>query len=214
MAKAPTTLPKTTKTYLTGQLALTVFQSWIATHPGQTLEQLIKGFTDAFIVPETDIAALKELLKPKPAVTPTPSVAEKPPVPPQTITRPAPDLLIYRTPYPKWWKDSLNGTINLIAPGSQTIATVTGNLRLYVATIVITVTGAVAITIVFGNAGSSGPIFLGDTGQPMGIVIAMGNSPAPCGGGSLSISATDISGINPSIGGFATCFVEEIEKPT
>lgn len=156
--------------------------------------------------------ALKTLegrTKTKATETLTPKPIAKPTVPPQVITRPAPDLIIARTPYPKWWKDSLNATINLTAPGSATLATVSGKLRLYVATIVITVTDAVAITIRFGNAGASGPIYLGDTDQPKGIVIAMGNSPAPCGDGSLSISATDINGTNPVVGGFATCFAEE-----
>jgi len=119
------------------------------------------------------------------------------------------DLTITRTPYPKWWKDSLNAKIALTAPGSAILATVSGKLRLFVATIVITVTGETVITINFGNAGSSGPIYLGGEGQPMGFVAAMGNSPAPCGDGSLSISATDPSLLTPSIGGWATCFVEE-----
>jgi hypothetical protein len=98
----------------------------------------------------------------------------------------------------------------LTAPGSQTLAVISGHLSLYVATIVITVTAATEITINFGTSGSSGPIYLGDVDQPMGMVIAMGNSPAPCGKGPLSIEATDVNGDNPSIGGFATCFVEEI----
>ena len=120
-----------------------------------------------------------------------------------------PELIIKRTPYPKWWKDSLNATIDLTAPGSAILATVSGKLRLYVATIVITVTGETIITITFGNAGSSGPIYLGGESQPMGIVIAMGNSPAPCGSGPLTITATDPTDSTPSIGGFATCFAEE-----
>jgi hypothetical protein len=41
----------------------------------------------------------------------------------------------------------------------------------------------------------------------MGIVIAMGNSPAPCGSGGLSISAEDIYGDNPFIGGYATYYL-------
>ena len=131
---------------------------------------------------------------------------KKPVVPPQKKPLVAPDLLIARTPYPKWWKDSLNAKINLICPGSATLATLHGNLRLFVSVIVITVTGETAITITFGNAGSSGPIYLGGENQPMGMVIAMGNSPAPCGDGSLSISATDPGGVFPSIGGWATCF--------
>ena len=119
------------------------------------------------------------------------------------------ELLITRTPYPKWWKDSLNAKIKLTAPGSAVLATVSGNLRLFVATIVLTVTGETVITFTFGNAGSSGPIYLGGENQPMGMVVAMGNSPAPCGPGNLTISATDPGDGTPSVGGWATCFAEE-----
>jgi len=119
------------------------------------------------------------------------------------------ELIIKRIPYPKWWKDSLNAKIELTAPGSAVLATVSGKLRLFVATIVITVTGEVVITFTFGNAGSSGPIYLGGENQPMGIVIAMGNSPAPCGSGPLTITATDPGPTLKYIGGWATCFVEE-----
>lgn len=143
-------------------------------------------------------AATQGLVEAKKLKVPTP---KKPTV--------KPELIITRTPYPKWWKDSLNAKIELTAPGSATLATVSGNLRLFVATIVITVTGETVITITFGTAGSSGPIYLGGTDQPMGIVIAMGNSPAPCGSGPLTITATDPGGVEPSIGGFATCFAEE-----
>lgn len=119
------------------------------------------------------------------------------------------ELVLPRIPYPKWWKDSLNATIGFNAPGSATLATVSGKLSLFVATIVITVTAATEITITFGSSGKSGKISLGDEGQPMGIVIAMGNSPAPCGHGNLVISATDPYGNAAYIGGFATCFVTQ-----
>lgn len=127
--------------------------------------------------------------------------------------KPPPEgIIITRIPYPKWWRDSLNAKIDLTAPGSAILATVSGNLRLFVATIVLTVTGETAISFQFGNAGSSGPIYLGGTDQPMGIVVAMGNSPAPCGDGNLVITATDPGAATPSIGGWATCFAEEIIK--
>jgi len=42
-----------------------------------------------------------------------------------------------------------------------------------------------------------------------GVAIAMGNSPAPCGDGNLLITATAPGKGTPSIGGWATCFVEE-----
>jgi len=158
-----------------------------------------RGYTTAqieFMRKELDI--LKDLLK---------QIA--PPPPPPVVK---PELLIERIPYPRWWRDSLNAKIHLTAPATQTLATVVGELRLWVATIVITVTGETAITITFGNAGESGPIYLGGENQPMGIVIAMGHSPAPCGDGNLVITATDPGAINPLVGGWATCFAEEYKK--
>jgi len=128
--------------------------------------------------------------------------------PPTPQKQPAvkPTLTIERIPYPKWWRDSLNAKINLTAPGSAILAKVSGPLILFVSTIVITVTGETEISFTFGGAGSGGPLYLGGEGQPMGIVIAMGNSPAPCEKGSLVITATDPGGANPSVGGWATCF--------
>jgi hypothetical protein len=151
----------------------------------------------------------EELKKAQEAEAKTLKEAEKKAAAPPKQPTVKPELIIARTPYPKWWKDSLNATIDLTAPGSKVLANVSGNLRLYVATIVLTVTGPVAITFGFGTAGSSGPIYLGGDNQPFGIVIAMGNSPAPCGSGSLTISAADLFATNPSIGGFATVFVEQ-----
>jgi hypothetical protein len=177
-----------------------------------TQEELIAAFSVAYNLTLAQTNQLESELK-KEIKPPTPTEPKNPtkPTEPKKPTV-KPDLIITRTPYPKWWNDSLNATINLTAPGSQILATAGGTLKLYVATIVITVTAATVITIHFGNAGSSGPISLGDTGQPMGIVIATGNAPAPCGGGPLSISATDVWGDNAIIGGFATCFVEQIPE--
>jgi hypothetical protein len=137
---------------------------------------------------EEEARAMEKAYKPEPTV------------PPETI--------ITRIDHPKWWKNGVVGAISLTAPGSQLIIGAPSRGSLYIATIVLTVTDATAITIYFGRAGSSGPIYLGDTEQPKGIVIAMGNSPAPCGSGGLSIGASDIAGVNPSIGGFATGFIE------
>jgi len=138
---------------------------------------------------EEEARAMEKAYKPEPTV------------PPETI--------ITRIDHPKWWKNGGVAAINFTAPGSQTVKSSPTTGKLYIPTIVITVTEATEITISFGGAGASGPIYLGDTDQPMGIVIAMGNSPAPCGSGGLSISATDINGLNPLIGGFITYYLED-----
>jgi len=185
------------------------FQDWARGRTGLSTEWLVDVYARLNNLSNEDGKALFAWAKSQ-EPKPKPPAPEKP-TPKPTPKKPtvAPDLIIKRTPYPKWWKDSLNATINLTAPGSTILATVSGKLRLYVATIVITVTGETVITFSFGNAGSSGPIYLGGTDQPMGIVIAMGNSPAPCGSGPLTITATDPTAATPSIGGFATCFAEE-----
>jgi hypothetical protein len=230
MATQPTTPPKKTTQIKIPTPTYPTFTNWSSGREGLTHQELLDIYSTTFgINPKTlsilegttdiseakslgltsqDIKNLEVATGIKPTKTPTSTEAKKPVVPPQKITRPAPDLLISRTPYPKWWKDALTARISLKAPGSQVLATVAGKLKLYVATIVITVTEETQITITFGTAGASGPLYLGGEGQPMGIVIAMGNSPAPCGSGNLSIAATDPGGVTPSIGGFATCFVE------
>jgi len=202
---APTKKLTSTKTLATN---VPKFADWAAGRTGFSKAELQEVYALTFGLTPEAIKDLEDKTGIKSATTLTPAVPKKPGVPPQIITRPAPDLLITRTPYPKWWKDSLNASISLTAPGSKVLAAVAGNLRLYVATIVLTVTGQTQITFSFGSAGSSGPISLGGTGQPMGMVIAMGNSPAPCGAGQFVIAATDPGGTTPSIGGFATCFAE------
>lgn len=189
------------------------FEKWVAGRTGLTQREFFDAWVGAYALTPEEREALwgqvkKEVPKPPPPKPPTP-----PPPPPPAKPPVKPELLIERIPYPKWWRDSLNAKIDLTAPESQVLATVTGKLRLYVPVIVITVTGETVITFTFGNAGSSGPIYLGGENQPMGMVIAMGNSPAPCGNGSLEISATDPNDEAPSVGGWATCFAVE-EKET
>lgn len=191
------------------------FETWVSGRTGLTQIEFFDAWVGGYdLTPKEREALLAQLKKeaPKP-LPPKPPAPPAPPPPAKPTVKP--ELLIERIPYPKWWKDSLNAKIDLVAPGSQVLATVTGKLRLYVSVIVITVTGETIITFTFGNAGSSGPIYLGGENQPMGMVVAMGNSPAPCGNGSLEISATDPWDSTPSIGGWATCFaVEEKELKT
>jgi hypothetical protein len=185
------------------------FEEWVKGRTGLTQEEFFNVWVDVYNLTPEQTKALRGQLKIEKPKPPPPPPPKPPPPPPPIKPKVPPELVIERIPYPKWWRDSLNAKIDLTAPGSATLATVTGKLRLFVATIVLTVTGETAISFQFGNAGSSGPIYLGGENQPMGIVIAMGNSPAPCGEGSLSISATDPNDETPSVGGFATCFAEE-----
>lgn len=182
------------------------FEIWVSGRTGLTLREFFDIWVGTYdLTPEQRESLWRQVKQPPPPKPPPPEKKPEPPPKPKEPTVP-PELIIERTPYPKWWRDSLNAKIDLVAPGSQIIATIHGKLRLFVSAIIITVTGETVITFTFGNAGSSGPIYLGGTNQPMGIVIAMGNSPAPCADGSLSISATDPTDSTPSIGGWATCF--------
>jgi hypothetical protein len=209
MAVTPTKPKKTTTQVKTPTQYIPPFANWSAGRTGFAKGELEEIYAVTFGLTPEAIKKLEEETKTKATELLKPAPVTKPQVTPTITPTVAKELLIARTPYPKWWNDSLTARISLSAPGSQVLATVAGNLKLYVATIVITVTGETQITLSFGNYQSSGPLYLGGEGQPMGIVIAMGNSPAPCGQGSLVISATDPDGVLPSIGGFATCFVEQ-----
>ena len=154
------------------------------------------------------------LIFPPPPPTPTPVPGEPKEVPTKE-TEPekpkpkkptvAPELIITRIEYPKWWKELLVSPINILGPASQTIASPGPNNLLYVSAIVLTVDGETQIKFSFGIFGSSGWLSLGGEGQPMGMVIALGGSPIPCGEGGFSIysSAEDIS-----VGGFASYYLE------
>ena len=142
----------------------------------------------------------KEVAPTKPEEAPRPAVAAPPKQP--TVK---PELVIKRTPYPKWWNDEGIAKISLSSPGSQFVITARGDYSLYIATIVLTVSGECDITFAFGSSGSSGPMDLGGADEPRGIVIAMGNSPAPCGSGSFMVTATSSEAV--SIGGFVSYFL-------
>jgi hypothetical protein len=150
--------------------------------------------------------------KPKP---PPPKPKEEPkPKPPGPPAQPKvkPELIIPRTKFPKWWNDEGIAKISLTSPGSQFVITARGDYSLYIGTIVLTVDGECDISFTFGSAGSSGDMHFGGTDEPRGIVIAMGNSPAPCGTGSFMVTGTSDDTV--SIGGFVAYYMwkKEIVK--
>jgi len=134
---------------------------------------------------------------------------KKPPVPPQKKPLVPPELLITRTPYPKWWKDLIVGGINISGNGTQVVVSGRGARDLYVATIVLVVSGETHIWFRFGGSAGSGSMHFGGGTQPGGIVISMSDSPAPCGKGGFSVSSYGVDPENPPhVGGFAVCFSE------
>ena len=191
------------------------FKAFAEAWKGITKEE-IYGFIDER-QKELELEARAEFLKKgkkpgvPPQVQPTEKPAEpvtpveKPKVPPQVQPTEKPDLLIHRTPYPKWWNDEGIAKISLTSPGSQMVITARGDYSLYIATIVLTVSGECDISFTFGSAGASGSMDLGGTDEPRGMVIAMGNSPTPCGSGSFMITATSTDPV--SIGGYVSYYL-------
>ena len=133
---------------------------------------------------------------------------EKPETKKPTPKKPgvSPELIITRIEYPKWWKELLVSPINIVGPASQTIASPGPNNLLYVSAIVLTVDGETTIRFTFGQFGISGVMNFGAYAQPMGMVIALGGSPIPCGDGGFSIYS---SGDGISVGGFASYYLEK-----
>ena len=116
------------------------------------------------------------------------------------------DLVITRTPYPKWWKNLQTAKISLTTAGTQIVVPQQSGYFLFVATIVLTVSGETDLSFIFGVFGSSGSMDFGGSNEPRGIVIAMGDSPAPCGQGGFSVSS---GGVGIAVGGFVTYYLEK-----
>jgi hypothetical protein len=145
------------------------------------------------------IAAQIKKIETLPSPAPTPPRAPTPPTP-------APELIIHTTPYPKWWKTLNTAAISLSTAGTQLVVPLSGRFTLFIATIVLTVSDETNISFGFGVFGSSGSLDLGGSDEPRGIVIAMGDSPAPCGQGGFSVSS---SGEDAAVGGFVTYYLEK-----
>ena len=130
------------------------------------------------------------------------------PAPPQSQPQVKPTLIIARTPYPKWWKDLQTAAIDMDTAGTKIILLPNPNFYLYIATIVLTVSGETNITLAFGVFGNTGAMDFGAEGEPRGIVIAMGNSPTSCGAGSFQITSSEAV----HVGGFISYFREAVKE--
>lgn len=115
-------------------------------------------------------------------------------------------LTVTRTKYPKWWKDLKVWPITINAAGTWPVISNAPGWKTYVATIVFTVSDETDITLIFGVFGGSGAMNFGGTDEPRGCVIAMGDSPAPCGEAAFSITST---GPTAAINGFVTYYQEQ-----
>jgi hypothetical protein len=158
------------------------FQAWVAKRDSLTTKQLAEMTALLTALKKSSEAMALKLAKPS--------------VPP--------DLIIPRTPFPKWWKTLLTAKISLTAAGTQTIVSAPGRFLLFIASIVLTVSGETNISFSFGVFGASGSLDLGGSDEPRGIVIALGDSPAPCGKSGFSITS---SGAAVAVGGFCTYYL-------
>lgn len=130
-------------------------------------------------------------------VEPTP---KKPVVP---VVKPG--LVIARTRYPKWWKELQAAAIDLAAAGTQTVIRYSPGNNIFLATIVIIVSGETHITFGFGVFGLSGAMPFGGENEPRGMVISMGESPTPCGQGDFTVTS---DGADVTVGGFVSYYSE------
>ena len=185
------------------------FEAWAALRTGFTRKELLEIYARRYAPGTQELKLIEELIKkeeatptpPKPAPTPTPAPPKQPTI--------KPELIIARTPYPKWWKDAYAWDINIDTAGTHIVIPQTPGYRTYIATIVLTVGGEVNITFTFGSVPPSGTMDFGGENEPRGMVISTGNSPIPCGGGGFKITTS----ASVHVGGFITYFYES-EKET
>lgn len=143
---------------------------------------------------------------PTPKPTPEPKQTPTPTPKPKTTPKVNPTLVIERTPYPRWWRDAYAWNININEAGVWPIIPQTPGYRTYVATIVINVSGETDITFTFGRFPPTGIMNFGGDGEPRGMVIAMGESPAPCGEMGFVISS---NGAGILVSGFIVYYYEK-----
>jgi hypothetical protein len=181
---------------------LLLYNLWAAGRTGLTTTELVDAFADIYGLTLAERSALHAAVDK--ITPPIPKPPPKPPPPPKPKI-PA-ELIIPLTRYPKWWKDSAAWNINIDGPATGVVVSPSPGYRTYIATIALTVDGETNITFGMGVHGSSGSMRFGGDGGPMGIVIAMGNSPLPCGIGGFSIT---VDGVGVHVGGFISYYYEK-----
>lgn len=181
------------------------FIKWSVGRIGLTPQELIQNYIDTHNLTNKDLFNLEEALKKQGLADAAAKAVVEQGISLKPLGTIAPELIIKRTPYPKWWNDEGIAKIAFTSPGSQFIVTARTDYSLYIATIVLTVSGEVNITFTFGQAGASGPMDFGGDQEPRGIVIAMGNSPTPCGSGSFMV--TGDSGNSVNVNGYVSYYL-------
>jgi hypothetical protein len=175
------------------------FLTWVSGRTGLTWREFFDAWVGGYNLTQTQINSLWNQVQNQ-GPTPTP-----PTTPPPTTPTVPPALIIERTPYPKWWKDSYAWPININEAGTWTIIPNTPGYNTYISTIVFTVSGETNIILTFGAFGPTGPMDFGGENEPRGIVMAMGNSPVPCGQTGFKITS---DGPGVLVSGFITYYYE------
>jgi len=206
MAATPTTPPKKPTEVKPQPPTIKDFELWVTGRVGLTQSEFFDIWASAYDLTPAQREALRSQIKkpPTPTPTPKPPVSPAPAAPKQPTEKP--ELIIERTPYPKWWKDAKAWNIDISAAGTHTIIRQTPGWRCYLSAVVLTVDGETNITFGMGAFGSSGYMDLGGADEPRGMVIAFGNSPLPLGGGGFAISS---DGVGVHVGGFISYFYEK-----
>jgi hypothetical protein len=206
MATPPTTPTKKPPEVKPQPPTIKDFELWVTGRTGLTQDEFFNVWVSAYNLTPAQEGTLRAQVEKEPVSTPTP----KPPVSPAPATpkQPTekPELIIERTPYPKWWKDARAWNIDIDVAGTHTVIRQTPGWRSYISTIVLTVDGETNITFGMGAFGDSGSMDLGGTDEPRGMVVAMGNSPMPLGEGGFTITST---GAGVHVGGFISYFYEK-----
>jgi len=171
------------------------FSTWANKQEGYDLQQLVDVFSAIYGLNDEEKDLLTRSISKKGAPKTKPKTPPKPKVEPK--------LIITRTTYPRHWNDLLAKGFNIIGATTAPIISPSSGSKLFIASIVLTVTDETNINITFGIFGASGAMHFGADGGPKGIVMAFGDSPAPCGAGGLSISSDSATA---NVGGFITYY--------
>lgn len=198
------------KDHKTSAEILKAFKSWSAGRSGFTTTQLVELFSRLYNLSASETKTLADELKKEEDEKKTAQDKKKADEEAKKKKGVSAGLLITRTRFPKWWKDLRVSGITIVGSGVQTIVQGGSNYNVFIAGITIVTSGPTSVSFGFGTMGASGPMPLGDTGQPMGMTISMSDSPAPCGQGGFTVHSI---GGSDTLGGFVVYYVEKVEMP-
>jgi hypothetical protein len=210
MAEPRTPTPKKPQAPRTPADLLKSFKTWAEGRYGLGQEQLIELFAASYNLSAADLKTLRDTLNKEAEAAKKAAEAKATAEEAKKKAAVKPGLIISRTKYPKWWKDLQVWPISINGPGTWPVISKSPGFLTFVATIALTVSDETNIVLTFGVFGASGSMDFGGTDEPRGIVIPMGESPAPCGEGGFTITS---DGAAATIGGLVVYYQEKVEVP-